>query len=77
MFDAFLRLHPDEKQLRTFHGFQGGTDGDKIDAVVASRQWDVKEAEIVRTSRDGIYPSDHYPVTAVLSRQLTPAAAAR
>jgi len=31
-----------------------------------SKQWLVRAAEIVRTERDGLYLSDHYPVTATL-----------
>jgi endonuclease/exonuclease/phosphatase family metal-dependent hydrolase len=50
----------------TFHGFRGGEEGDKIDAVLRGPGWEVVEAEIVRDHRDGRYPSDHYPVTAVL-----------
>ncbi|MGE3241804.1 MAG: endonuclease/exonuclease/phosphatase family protein [Pirellulales bacterium] len=69
--DTFRTLHPDEKSVGTFHGFQGGSDGAKIDFVLVSPEWQVEAANIVRTHRDKIYPSDHYPVTATI--ELEPA----
>jgi endonuclease/exonuclease/phosphatase family metal-dependent hydrolase len=64
--DTFRRVHPDEAAVLTFHGFQGGSDGRKIDAVLVSPEWQVSAAEIVRTRRDHVFPSDHYPVTATI-----------
>lgn len=64
--DTFRKLHPAEKLVRTFHGFQGGTEGGKIDAVLVSPDWKVSAAEIVRTRRGNVFPSDHYPVTATI-----------
>ncbi len=68
--DTFRALHPDAVDVGTFHGFEGGTDGDKIDAILASPEWQVLDAEIARVNDRGRYPSDHYPVTATL--RLTP-----
>ncbi len=31
--DSFRALHPDDTEAGTFHGFKGGTDGDKIDYI--------------------------------------------
>ena len=63
--DSFRVLHPDAREAGTFNGFTfGQTSGDKIDFVFVERGTDVVEAGIVRTSRDGRYPSDHFPVTA-------------
>jgi len=42
----------------------GQTGGDKIDYVLVQPGTTVLEASIVRTSRDGRYPSDHFPVLA-------------
>jgi endonuclease/exonuclease/phosphatase family metal-dependent hydrolase len=67
--DTFRVLHADSTFVGTFHGFDGGSDGEKIDAVLASAGWDVRSAAIVRTAAEGRYPSDHYPVTAVLRRR--------
>lgn len=63
--DSFRVLHPDATDAGTFSGFTPGrTSGDKIDYVFVGPGIDVLEAAIVRTSRDGRYPSDHFPVTA-------------
>lgn len=64
--DTFRLLHPDADSVGTFHGFEGGASGDRIDAVLAGRSWLVDSARIVRTQRAGRFPSDHYPVLAVL-----------
>jgi endonuclease/exonuclease/phosphatase family metal-dependent hydrolase len=63
--DSFRVLHPDAREAGTFNGFTfGQTSGDKIDFVFVEPGTDVVEAAIARTSRDGRYPSDHFPVTA-------------
>jgi endonuclease/exonuclease/phosphatase family metal-dependent hydrolase len=62
--DTFRVLHPDEKQVGTFHGFRGGTKGQKIDYILVPPGAKVLAAEILHNSRDGRYPSDHYPVAA-------------
>lgn len=70
--DTYRVLYPDETDVGTFHGFQGGTSGDKIDYVLASPEWEVLAAAIIRSNRDGRYPSDHYPVTARLQLRERP-----
>lgn len=50
----------------TFNGFQGKDDGARIDWVLCSPDFSEVKAEIVKTSRDGKYPSDHFPVIAIL-----------
>jgi endonuclease/exonuclease/phosphatase family metal-dependent hydrolase len=50
----------------TFHGFQGGVDGGKIDYIMVLPNTKVLQAEILRDNKDNRYPSDHFPVTAVL-----------
>jgi endonuclease/exonuclease/phosphatase family metal-dependent hydrolase len=64
--DTFRALHPDATGVGTFNGFEGDSDGDKIDAILASPEWRVLDAEIARVNDRGRYPSDHYPVTASL-----------
>ena len=51
---------------RTFHGFQGGEEGSRIDFLLHGNRLRTTGAAIVRTSFDGRFPSDHYPVTATL-----------
>ena len=67
--DTFRALHADSAAVGTFHGFDGGTAGEKIDAILAGPAWEVRSSAIVRAASDGRYPSDHYPVTAVLRRR--------
>ncbi|MFQ5530549.1 MAG: endonuclease/exonuclease/phosphatase family protein [Gemmatimonadota bacterium] len=71
--ETFRTVHPDSTEVGTFNGFTGETSGEKIDAVLVSEGWDVLEASIVRTMDDGRYPSDHFPVSAVLERDRSPA----
>lgn len=66
--DTFRVLHP-RAEANTFHGFRGrGVRRlGKIDYVFCDDRWDVVHADIVRTGRDGRFPSDHFPVTAELA----------
>lgn len=64
--DTLRVLHSDERSAGTFHGFSGKAGAGKIDYVFATPDWRVEEATIVRVSDDGRYPSDHFPVTAVV-----------
>ncbi len=69
--DSFEDLKPKDARVGTYHGFTGEVNGDKIDAVLVSREWGVLDAEIVRTERSGLFPSDHFPVTATLELKTT------
>jgi endonuclease/exonuclease/phosphatase family metal-dependent hydrolase len=63
--DTFRVLHPDEANAGTFSGFKfGNTSGDKIDYVLVQPGAEVLSAEIIRTSKNDRYPSDHFPVMA-------------
>lgn len=68
LVDTFRVAHPTRgKAEGTFSGFKAAaTGGDRIDWIAASRDWEVRQAGIDRTARDGRTPSDHFPVTAVL-----------
>ncbi|HET7219977.1 MAG TPA: endonuclease/exonuclease/phosphatase family protein [Vicinamibacterales bacterium] len=71
LLDTFRVLHPDETVVGTFTGFKlGATSGDKIDYILVQPGAEVLSAEIVRTSRNDRYPSDHFPVAARV--RLTP-----
>jgi endonuclease/exonuclease/phosphatase family metal-dependent hydrolase len=65
--DTFCIAHPDETNVCTFNGFGKGPNGPKIDAVLVSPQWQVEDAEIIRTRDGELFPSDHWPVTATVS----------
>lgn len=67
LLDAYRTVFPvPQANEATFHGFTGNTIGSRIDHIlVTPGYFDVLDASIVRSSFDGLYPSDHYPVTAV------------
>lgn len=69
LVDTFRVAKPDEKMVKTFHGFRGGSFmGGKIDHVfILPKTVKVRSAEIVRFNKDERYLSDHYPVRAKLS----------
>lgn len=64
--DSWRVAHPDKKDAGTFTHFTGESDGRKIDYIFVTPETEVTEASIVRTNRNGRYPSDHFPVTAVV-----------
>ncbi len=65
--DAFRAVHPTRAPDElTFHAFKGGTIGSRIDFIFHTADFTTTAAAIDRTARAGRYPSDHYPVTAVL-----------
>ena len=64
--DSFRMLHPQKKDVGTYHGYKGNTLGDKIDSIFVPPATEVLQASIVRTSSNDRYPSDHFPVTATL-----------
>jgi len=69
LLDTF-RVHRPERRNDegTFNGFRAdAVTGQRIDWIACSSDWTVQHAGIDRTVRDGRVPSDHFPVTAVLS----------
>ncbi|MEX0977823.1 MAG: endonuclease/exonuclease/phosphatase family protein [Pirellulales bacterium] len=65
--DVYRQVHPEpHPEEASSHGFSGRKNGRRIDFILATPDWKASEATIDRTNRDGRYPSDHYPVTAVL-----------
>ena len=64
--DSFRMLHPQKKDVGTYHGYKGNIQGDKIDSIFVPPATEVLQASIVRTSANDRYPSDHFPVTATL-----------
>lgn len=53
------------KDENSFHGY--GTDHTSIDWILVSDHFHALQAEIDRTQNGDIYPSDHYPITAIVS----------
>lgn len=70
LLDTFRQAYPQRGTSEgTFSSFKSNeTSGERIDWIACSPGWTVKSAQIDRTQREGRTPSDHFPVTAVLSR---------
>lgn len=68
--DTYRLAFPERQQDEgTFNGFQvNATSGPRIDWIGISAAWKVDSAAIDRTEQNGRTPSDHFPVTAVISR---------
>ncbi|HEY2416123.1 MAG TPA: endonuclease/exonuclease/phosphatase family protein [Pirellulaceae bacterium] len=70
VIDCYRKVHPerakDEGTATAFKASQTG--GSRIDWIGCSRDWQVVEAKINRTEREGRTPSDHFPVEVVLKR---------
>lgn len=66
--DAWRVRNESAGEQDTWHGFRGeaGSGRGRLDWILVGRDVGVLDAEILRTSYGGAYPSDHYPVLAVL-----------
>lgn len=68
--DSFRVKHPERGESEgTFSGFDPKAQrGDRIDWIGVSPAWEVFDASIDRTVKEGRTPSDHFPVMAILRR---------
>lgn len=66
LFDTFSARSDTSTAHGTYHAFTGETSGDRIDWILVSEGLTPVEAAIQRAHAAGRYPSDHFPVTAVL-----------
>ncbi|HEX5471507.1 MAG TPA: endonuclease/exonuclease/phosphatase family protein [Lacipirellulaceae bacterium] len=65
--DSYRELHPKRSPNEaSFEGWKGTRKGSRIDFILHTAEFAPVAAKIVRTSYDGHWPSDHYPVTATL-----------
>lgn len=63
--DTWLTAQRRGELVRTFHGFKGPTPGDgRIDWILSKGPVATDATEIITFSKDGQYPSDHFPVVA-------------
>ncbi len=68
VLDTFRVRYPERSPSEgTFNGFKATDSGDRIDWIGATTGWEIESASIVKTHYDNRYPSDHFPVTAVLN----------
>ncbi len=65
--DTYGTLHPEAAAQGTFNAFRGDSTGPRIDAILVSDQWRLLRADILHSHRDDRYPSDHFPITALLN----------
>jgi endonuclease/exonuclease/phosphatase family metal-dependent hydrolase len=67
--DAFRSVNvTSPKEQGTRHDFSGDKNGPRIDWILATPEFTPRSASIDHTKEGGRYPSDHFPVTAVLRR---------
>jgi endonuclease/exonuclease/phosphatase family metal-dependent hydrolase len=66
--DVWKTLNADvpPEESGTFHEFTGVTDRSRIDFIYATPDLKGLESVIVRSSKNGNFPSDHFPVRATL-----------
>ena len=64
--DTFRVANPDVTDVGTFHGFNR-PGNEKIDYIFVSPSLKTISSEIIRTQREGRYPTDHFPVNAVIA----------
>lgn len=69
MVDSYRVINPDIEQVGTFNGFVGNTDGPKIDYILVEPDAIIIDANILRTNKNGRYPSDHFPLTTQIKFQ--------
>lgn len=66
--DSFREYDSVSTAVATRHDFTGNTSADdKIDYIWILPRIKTVKAEIIRTHVNGLYPSDHFPVTAALT----------
>jgi endonuclease/exonuclease/phosphatase family metal-dependent hydrolase len=65
--DTYRTIHPDDSDtVGTAPGFDGVGGTGRIDWVLHDRAFQTIDADIDRTSYNGKYPSDHFPINAVI-----------
>jgi endonuclease/exonuclease/phosphatase family metal-dependent hydrolase len=67
--DTFRSVQPNEQDSGTYHGYSDIPEPDKIDYIWADASWTILDAAIVRDRFNDQWPSDHYPVTAIVDRK--------
>ncbi len=67
LVDSYRVIHKEAKDVGTYHGYEGGQEGRRIDYIMAREDMKVIDAKILTDEFDKGYPSDHYPVIALLA----------
>lgn len=67
LVDSYRFIHPKRKpDEASFGGFKGLRKGSRIDWILHSEKFTTHNATINYTHKNGRYPSDHYPIEALL-----------
>lgn len=66
LIDSYRILNAKSANEGTFNSFIGEDTKDKIDFIFVSKHFKPRHSIIIKTNRNGKYPSDHFPVTAVI-----------
>jgi endonuclease/exonuclease/phosphatase family metal-dependent hydrolase len=67
LIDSFRTVNPDAADVGTYNGFKK-PGKEKIDFIFVSEPMKPLSSQIIRTQRNGRYPTDHFPVEAVIGR---------
>lgn len=68
--DSYRETHPERSPNEaSFDDWKGTLKGSRIDFILHSAEFKPTAADIVRTNYEGLWASDHYPVTATLHLQ--------
>jgi endonuclease/exonuclease/phosphatase family metal-dependent hydrolase len=62
--DTWREVYPPDQETTTQRGFNGELHGNRIDWILATSPFRVRRVAIITDSRDGRYPSDHFPYEA-------------
>jgi endonuclease/exonuclease/phosphatase family metal-dependent hydrolase len=63
--DSYRFIHPNEINSGTYHSFTGNSNNAKIDYIFI-RSFQVENSAIIKDNKNGKYPSDHFPVDAIV-----------
>jgi len=69
LIDALDQVQPPQEETATFHAFGRPEEEAAIDWILVSAHFRVLTAQIDRSRQGRLFPSDHYPITAVLDWQ--------
>ncbi|MDR1289632.1 MAG: endonuclease/exonuclease/phosphatase family protein [Planctomycetaceae bacterium] len=65
LIDTFRAANPNDKDVGTFNNFKAAGK-EKIDYIFSSKTLNTVSSKIIRTQRNNRYPSDHFPLEAVV-----------
>jgi endonuclease/exonuclease/phosphatase family metal-dependent hydrolase len=66
LIDAVRQAHLNEGEEATFHAFGRQEEMAAIDWILISDHFRILDAQIDRSREENLFPSDHYPVMAIL-----------